>query len=80
MSRKVQAFRKKLGLNQKDKIELFLITDDKFKKILKKQENYLKERTNAKNMEFVTTPKERFKNIIDFKIKDKRGEIAVVVS
>ena len=37
MSRQVQAFRKKLGLNKKDKIELFLLVDDKFKKILDTQ-------------------------------------------
>lgn len=77
ISRQVQAFRKKLGLEKKDKIELVIFTDDKFKSILEKQKESIKERTNSKKIEIVTTNKERFKNIIDFKIKDKRGKIAI---
>jgi len=78
MSRKVQEFRKTLGLNKKDKINLVIVTDDKFKKILKIQENLIKERTNSKSFEIVTTIKERFKKKIDFKIKDKRGQILII--
>ena len=78
MSRKVQEFRKNLGLNKKDKINLVIVTDDKFKKILKIQENLIKERTNSKSFEIVTTIKERFKKKIDFKIKDKRGQILII--
>ena len=78
ISRKVQEFRKNLGLNKKDKIDLAIITDDKFKKILKIQENLIKERTNSKKFEIVTTVKERFKKKIDFKIKDKRGQIVII--
>ncbi|MBU0894278.1 MAG: isoleucine--tRNA ligase [Nanoarchaeota archaeon] len=77
LSRKVQAFRKKLGLEKKDLVDTFIITDDKFKKILENQKNFLKERTNSKKLEIVTTSKERFKNKTDFKIKDKKGEIAI---
>lgn len=77
LSRKVQAFRKKLGLQKKDKIELFIITDDKFKKILEKEKVFIKKRTNSKKLEIVTTHKERFKNKIEFKIKDKRGHIII---
>ncbi|MBU4069814.1 MAG: isoleucine--tRNA ligase [Nanoarchaeota archaeon] len=79
MSRQVQAFRKKLGLNKKDKIELFLLVDDKFKKILDTQEKFIKERTNSIKLHIVTTNKERFKNKTFFNIKDKRGEIGIVI-
>ncbi len=78
LSRQIQAFRKKLGLEKKDKIKTFLIVDDKFKKILEEQKNFIKERTNSEKLEFVTTDKERFKNKTDFTIKDKRGKIVVI--
>ena len=90
MSRAVQDFRKKLGLQKKDNIELYLIVDEDFKKTLEKQKNLIKERTNSKKLEIVTTTKgnspassqikERFKNKIEFKIKDKRGDIAIIVT
>lgn len=78
VSRKIQSFRKKLGLDKKDKVLTYLIVDDKFKKILETQEGFIKERTNSKKLEIVTTEKETFKNIIDFEIKDKRGKIAII--
>ena len=81
ISRNVQSFRKKLGLEKKDKIELLVFTDDEFKEIIEKQKEFIKERTNSEKFEIkslnVTTDKERFKNRISFKIKDKRGEIAI---
>ena len=80
MSRQVQVFRKKLGLEKKNKIELLIFTDDEFKKILETQERFIKERTNSKKLEIVTTDKERFKNKIGFTIKDKRGEIGIIVT
>jgi isoleucyl-tRNA synthetase len=80
MSRQVQEFRKKLGLQKKDLIELVIITDDKFKKVLQKQKKFLEERTNSKKLEIVTTAKERFKNKIGFKIRDKRGQISIKIS
>jgi len=80
MSRKVQAFRKTLGLDKKDKIKLTLFTDGNFKKILEQNIGFIKERTNAKNLDIVTTVKERFKNKTDFKIKDKKGEIMVATN
>ena len=55
-----------------------LVTDDKFQETLKIQENLIKERTNSKKLEIVTTVKERFKKKIDFKIKDKRGQIVII--
>jgi isoleucyl-tRNA synthetase len=80
MSRKVQAFRKKLGLKKKNRIELFIITDDKFKKILEKNKSFIQDRTNSKSINIVTTDKEKFKNKINFVIKDKRGKIVIIVT
>jgi isoleucyl-tRNA synthetase len=78
ISRQIQAFRKELGLQKKEKVETVIITDDKFKKILEMQLNFIKERTNSKRLEVVTTIKERFKNKTNFKIKDKKGEIVII--
>jgi isoleucyl-tRNA synthetase len=80
MSRKVQAFRKELGLAKKDKIELFIFTDEDFARILSKQKSFIKERTNSKKISIVTTNKERFKKNISFKIKDKRGDISIITT
>ncbi|MCW8966457.1 MAG: class I tRNA ligase family protein, partial [Candidatus Pacearchaeota archaeon] len=78
ISRHVQAFRKQLGLQKKDKIELFLFLDESLKKIIESQEAFIKERTNADKFSIeVATLKEKFKNKIDFKIKEKRGTIAI---
>jgi len=77
ISRQIQAFRKKLGLEKKDKIKLTVSTDDKFKKILEKQKKFIAERTNATNFNIITT-KERFKNNSKFRIKDKKGVISII--
>jgi len=85
VSRQVQASRKKLGLEKKDKIELLILAEESLKDILEKQKDFIKERTNSKKLEIlsedskiVTTHKERFKNTFDFKVKDKRGVIAII--
>ncbi|VVB83045.1 Isoleucine--tRNA ligase [uncultured archaeon] len=82
ISRAVQAFRKDLGLKKTDEIELFIFSDDESKKMFEAWKKFIMERTNSKKLEFlssnVTTGKERFKNKIEFKIKDKRGEIAII--
>jgi isoleucyl-tRNA synthetase len=77
ISRNIQAFRKKLGLQQKEKVKTKIITDENFKKILEKNIKFIVKRTNLKKLEIVTTEKERFKNNVDFKIKDKRGRIII---
>jgi isoleucyl-tRNA synthetase len=77
VSRKVQAFRKDLGFNKKDQVESIIIVDEEFKNILDKQEGFLKERTNSKKLEIVTTDKERFKNKVDFKIRERRGVVVI---
>ncbi|MCH8945418.1 MAG: isoleucine--tRNA ligase [Nanoarchaeota archaeon] len=83
LSRHVQAFRKKLGLEKKDSVELFIFTDNELKKILEKQKEFIKERTNSERLEIsesVTTDKEKFKNRTDFKIKNKRGSIRLITT
>jgi isoleucyl-tRNA synthetase len=80
LSRQVQAFRKKLGLEKKQKIDLCVITDEDFKEILETQKDFVKNKTNSKKVEIVTTCKERFKNKVDYKIKDKRGENAIAIT
>jgi len=86
LSRKVQAFRKKLGLEKKDKINLIILVNEEFKKVLEKNKDFIKERTNSVNLEIITNiagtkdknkVKEKFKNKILFNIKDKRGEIII---
>jgi len=76
VSRKVQAFRKKLGLNKNDEIELQLIVEEKFKEILEKKVDFIKERTNSKALLFATD-KEKFKKNNEFKIRDKKGVIGI---
>ncbi len=76
LSRKIQAARKKAGLNKKDIIKLRIFIDDNFKHILEKKRIFIKNRVNAKKIGFVSTEKERFKNNNEFIIKDKRGEIS----
>jgi isoleucyl-tRNA synthetase len=79
LSRKVQAFRKELGLVKTDKIELGVFVEEDFKKMLEGQQKFVAERTNSESIEFVTTDKERFKKNTGFKIKDKKGEIGIIV-
>jgi len=79
MSRKIQAFRRNLGLQKKDFVKTTIITDEKFKKILEIEKAFLEERTNSKTLNIVTTDKERFKNKVDFKIKNQKGEIGIIV-
>lgn len=87
LSRQVQDFRKKLGLRKKDHIELYIIASKEFGKILEAQEDFIKERTNSKKIGIIAENslehvkiKERFKNKTAFSVKDKRGEIAIIVT
>jgi len=78
--RQVQEFRKKLGLNKKDLIELYIASSDGFNEIISNKIEFIKARTNSKKVDFVTTlQKEKFKNTAEFNIKDKRGHIGVVI-
>ena len=95
ISRQVQDFRKKLGLEKKNQIELCIVADKDFAEILESQNDFLKARTNSKKVQIISedvmTSKERnnkkfpkrdqfeeiFKNTVEFKVKDKRGTIAI---
>lgn len=77
VSRNVQSFRKELGLDKKDKIELKIVVESEFKEILDKNKDLIKTRTGAKKFEIVTTEKEIFKNKKLFKVRGKRGLISV---
>ena len=78
ISRKVQAFRKELGLEKNNWVNLQLIVDEELKKILEKRIEFIKERTNSKILN-ITTEKERFKNNTEFKIKEKEGFIGIKI-
>jgi isoleucyl-tRNA synthetase len=77
-SRIIQAFRRDLGLFKKDEVELQFVVDETLSKILEKNKDFIRERVNARTISFVTTGEERFKNILDFKIKDKRGRLGLI--
>jgi isoleucyl-tRNA synthetase len=77
LSRQIQAFRKELGLEKKDNIKLQIISEKDFVKMLEKQKKFIQERTNAKELDIVTTAKEKFKKRLEFNIRGKRGEILV---
>ncbi len=80
ISRQIQAFRKKLGLEKSQKVETIILTDDGFAKVLESQKQYIQDRTNSKKLEVRISGKETFKNITDFSIKEKRGKIAIIVT
>ena len=82
ISRQTQAFRKKLGLNKKDNIKLKLIVDEdiELENMLNSQEDFIKNRTNSKSLDVVATLKENFKNVTDFKVRNKRGKIVVITT
>ncbi|MFH1325251.1 MAG: isoleucine--tRNA ligase [archaeon] len=81
LSRQIQEFRKKLGLVKENTIKLLIITDNETKQMLRKFENFIKKRTNSREIRFLTDDKligeEKFKNSNDFKVKDKRGKIVI---
>ena len=76
MSRNVQAFRKKLGLEKKNKIELFIQCEEDLKQKLEQNIKELGKRTNSLKIEFVDDKKE-FKNSQEFKIKTYKGVLYV---
>lgn len=72
ISRKIQAERKKANLVKKDKIILIITVDKPLLKILETQEEFIKQRVNAKKISLTSGDKERFKNHDEFKIKEKK--------
>jgi len=77
LARQIQVFRKELGLEKKEKVKIKIITDEKLKKILESQLEFIKDRTNSEEFKIVTTSEERFKNEKHFQIKDKKGGITI---
>lgn len=84
VSRLVQTERKKKGLTKSQSIELYVFVNDmRLKNHLEENENFIKERTNAKNMK-IFSPGEgnlgRFETKTDFDIRHSTGSIAIKVS
>ncbi len=78
VSRMVQAFRKELGLNKEDVIELYIETDKKGVAILEKQKELIKARTNSKKLEFVEKIQNHRGKTQNFKVKEIIGKINIV--
>lgn len=68
-ARRVQAERKKAGLEKGDVISLKVCVDSDLKEILEKHEMFLLERTNSKEIEFVD---DKLDNGHEFSIKEKK--------
>ncbi len=78
MIRNIQAFRKKLGLQQKDTVKTTIICSEKLKDMLEKHKELVADKTNSKELEITTKAKETFKNKTNFKVKEERGEIGII--
>jgi len=73
ISRKVQALRKNAGLVKEDFIGLVIVAIEKFGKIIEKQKEMIKERTNSKKVEIkINKPAEKYFAEIEEKIKDSK--------
>jgi len=66
LSRKVQAFRKKIGLNKEDKIELFIVSPE-LEKLLENEMEQLKLRTGSSEIKFLKEIDLNIENKEDFK-------------
>jgi len=75
MSRIIQAFRKKLGLNKDDKIDLIIAAPTALKKLLEKETAFISLRTNSPSIKFEN---KLGGNKEKFKIKSFEGEIEIV--
>jgi len=75
ISRKIQDARKKAGFVKSDKIKLALVIEDNLKKIIEKQINFIKERTNATEIFIGKADEKEFKHKFDDKIKGKSIKI-----
>ena len=69
ISRAVQALRKKSGLVKTDKIELIINADNEIINEIKKHEEAIKGRTNAKKIRISASTKEKYKINEEIKIK-----------
>ncbi len=73
ITRRVQAERKRKGLERKDIIDLKLSADSKLKKILEPMIDFIKERTGSR--EVIITDKKP-KNAVSFKIREREVSIS----
>ncbi|NCN52160.1 isoleucine--tRNA ligase [archaeon] len=78
VSRKVQALRKKMGLNKENLIELTLEINKDFRDILMNQEKLIRERTNSKIVKFEEKFSSSRGEIENFKIKEHSGKVQIV--
>lgn len=75
ISRKVQDARKKAGLIKTDRISLALVVNDEFARIINKQINMIKQRTNTSKIIIGEANEKDYSNKIDEKIKEKNIKI-----
>ncbi len=74
--RKIQAQRKKSGLQKQNKINLAVQVDENFMKVLEKQKQFIKNRTNSSEIIIKTDVKiKNFKNKAEFEVKEKKISI-----
>jgi len=72
ISRKVQALRKNTGLVKEDSIDLVIVADEEFSKIISKGKDMIKERTSSKKVEIISDkPSKKYKAEKEEKIKGK---------
>ena len=71
IARKIQGFRKDVGLDKKDFIDVEVIVDENLEKILKKEVEFLKERVHSKGFFINTSSTKRYKNGYEFVVKEK---------
>ena len=74
LSRTIQAERKKAGFVKQDEIELEISCDLQMEKLLKMQQEFLKERVNANKFSFKKAEK-KLQNSVKTKIKERDFEI-----
>ncbi|HLD37636.1 MAG TPA: isoleucine--tRNA ligase [Candidatus Nanoarchaeia archaeon] len=80
IARAVQAERKKAGLVKTDVIELLIVVDNHLLSMLKPQEKFIKERTNAKAFEITAQAaagagKKKYPVESEFSVKDKKIKV-----
>jgi len=84
ISRNVQAFRKKEGLNKNQKIELYIFTKNRdFTEALEKNKDFIKHRTNSKKIRIFPPGEGRleiYSRRTDFNIRYNAGTIAIKLS
>ena len=73
--RRIQDFRKKLGLNPRQKIQLYIETDPKAKKLISKYSSLLKKEISLRSIRFLKPP--RRAKTLQIQLDNKHFKIAV---